>query len=284
MKKIIILGSVLLTMSVFSQKIDSFKRIEINGYYTNPVFSPDGKFVLLSGEHLKGIYLLDLNNKSVKQITDTEGSGYAYSWDNSGDSFYYREKPEGGYFSESKVISYEIETGNKATESIDHNLLPSYHGKTNDSEKALTVYTNPKTLKIEATDLSTSESWVVTNPEGQYYNAILSNDKQKVAVHNGADIYIFPIDGSTAGKKVGTGIATSWTKDDKYLLGFLDESEDGHNVSNSDLYLFDTENARTRKITNTEVIFEMYPTMHDNKLIFADDKSGRLFITTLNLE
>lgn len=283
MKKIIILGSVLLSMSVFSQKIDSFKRIEISGYYTNPVFSPNGKYVLLSGEHLKGVYLLTMADKSVKQVSALQGSGYAYSWDSSGNSFYYREKPEGGYFSESNVFSYDIASGKKSKQDINHNLLPSYHGASEKSN-TIAVYTNPKTLQIEAQDLQTSKSWVVTGREGQYYNAILSNNGRQVAVHNGADIYVFPVDGSTEGKKVGTGIATGWSSDDKYLIGFLDESEDGHNVSNSDLYLFDTENIRTRKLTDTEVLFEMYPTMHDNKIIFADDKTGRLFISTLNLK
>ena len=93
------------------------------------------------------------------------------------------------------------------------------------------------------------------------------------------DIYVYTIDGSSKGKKVGTGIATAWTEDDSHLIGFLDESEDGHSVSNSELYLFDVQNAKTKKITNTEVIAEMYPTIHQDKIIFADDKSGSLFIS-----
>ena len=277
MNKIILFGSLLLSLSIYAQKIDHFERIEVEGFYTNPVFSPDGEFVLLTGEHLKGVYLLNLKDKSVKQISDKPGSGYGYSWDKSGESFYYKERSEKEYVSNSKVINYYVKDNHsKKITSLDHNYLPSYNGKS-----GIVVYTNLSNLKIEAKDLSTSKTWTITNDEGQFYNAILSHDGKKIAVHNGADIFVYNIDGNSKGRKIGTGIATSWTDDDKHLIGFLDESEDGHTISNSELYLFDVQNAKTKKITNTEVIAEMYPTIHQDKIIFADDKSGSLFIGTL---
>lgn len=278
MNKIILFGSLLLSLSNYGQKIQDFERIELDGFYTNPVFSPTGEFVLLTGEHLKGVYLLDLSNNSVKQISDKPGSGYAYSWDKSGDSFYYKERSEKEYVTNSKVINFYVKDSYSKKAEIDHNYLPSYNGKSE-----VVVYTNLSNLKIEAKDLSSSKTWIVTNDEGQFYNAILSHDATKIAVHNGADIFVYDIDGNSKGRKIGTGITTAWTDDDKHLIGFLDESEDGHTISNSELYLFDVQNARTKKITNTEVIAEMFPTIHQDKIIFADDKSGSLFIGTLKI-
>lgn len=273
------LCSLLLSLSIYAQKIDHFERIEVEGFYTNPVFSPTGEFVLLTGEHLKGVYLLNLKDKSIKEISDRPGSGYGYSWDKSGESFYFKEKAEKEYFTNSKVVNYYVKDNHskKATE-IDHNYLPSYDGK-----NQVVVYTNLSNLKIEAKDLSTSKTWTVTNAEGQFYNAIISHDGKKIAVHNGADIFVYTIDGNSKGRKIGTGIATAWTDDDKYLIGFLDESENGHSVSNSELYLFDVQNAKTKKITNTEVIAEMFPTIFKDQIIFSDDKTGRLFLATLKI-
>lgn len=279
MNKFTILCSFLLSMSIYAQKIDNFERIEVDGFYTNPVFSPTGEFVLVTGEHMKGVYLLNLKDKSVKEISDKPGSGYAYSWDKSGESFYFKEKAENEYFTNSKVINYYVKDNHsKKVSEIDHNYLPSYNGK-----NQVVVYTNLSNLKIEAKDLTTSKTWTVTNAEGQFYNAIISNDGKKVAVHDGADIFIYDIDGNSKGRKIGTGIATAWTDDDKNLIGFLDESEDGHSVSNSELYLFDVQNAKTKKITNTEVIAEMFPTIFKDKVIFSDDKTGRLFLATLKI-
>ncbi|WP_296148380.1 hypothetical protein [uncultured Flavobacterium sp.] len=279
MNKLTMLCSFLLSMSIYAQKIDKFERIEVDGFYTNPVFSPTGEFVLLTGEHMKGVYLLNLKDKSVKEISNKPGSGYAYSWDKSGESFYFKEKAENEYFTNSKVINYYVKDNHsKKASEIDHNYLPSYNG-----ENQVVVYTNLSNLKIEAKDLTTSKTWTVTNAEGQFYNAIISNDGKKVAVHNGADIFIYDIDGNSKGKKIGTGIATAWTDDDKHLIGFLDESEDGHSVTNSELYLFDVQNAKTKKITNTEVIAEMFPTIFKDKVLFSDDKTGRLFLATLKI-
>jgi len=273
------LCSLLLSMSIYAQKIDNFERIEVDGFYTNPLFSPTGEYVLLTGEHMKGVYLMNLKDKSVKQISDKPGSGYGYSWDKSGESFYFKEKAEMDYFTNSKVINFYVKDNHskKVTE-IDHNYLPSYNGK-----NQVVIYTNLSNLKIEAKDLATSKTWIVTNDEGQFYNAILSHDGKKIAVHNGSNIFVYDIDGNSKGRKIGTGIATAWTNDDKHLIGFLDESEDGHSVSNSELYLFDVQNAKTKKITNTEVIAEMFPTIFKDQIIFSDDKTGRLFLATLKI-
>ncbi|WP_306568226.1 TolB family protein [Flavobacterium lindanitolerans] len=284
MNKTTMLCSFLMSLSVYAQKIEDFERIEVDGFYTNPLFSPTGEYVLLTGEHLKGVYLLELKTNTVKPISDKQGSGYAYAWDKSGDSFYFKEKSDKEYFSNAKVINYNIRDNySKKVENIDPNYLPSYRGASKKGDNQVVVYTNLANLKIEAKDLATSKQWVVTNDEGQFYNAMLSNDGKKVAVHNGADIYIYDIDGKTKGRKIGTGIATAWSDDDSYLIGFLDESENGHTVSNSELYLFDVEKGKTKKITNTEVIFEMFPTIHKDKVIFSDDKTGRLFIATLKM-
>ena len=279
MKKIgLLLLLILSGFSSFSQGMTEIKAITKTGFYTNPLVSPTGKFALLTGEHFHGVYLLDLLAGKIIAVSKQEGSGYAYSWAQDGQSFYYKERKEGDYVINSYVMKYDMEKGISSKTDLNHNYLPSYNG----NDKGIVVYTNIATLKIEAIDLNTNKKWIVTNGEGQFYNAILSNDGTKVAVHNGADIYVYPIKGSVEGKKIGTGLATAWSNDNKYLLGFLDESIDGHSVSNSELYLFDTEKGITKKITSTEKNFEMYPVFYgEDNLLFADDKTGILFTSKI---
>lgn len=286
MKKVLLLFLlVLLNFTGFSQKLEKMRQIEVEGFYTNPLASPDGQHVLLSGHHLKGVYILDLNTNKVIQITDKEGSGYGYSWDQNSDTVYFRQKEEKDYFTNAKAFSYSISSRKTvAVPELEVNTISSYHGKSKDETNHIVVYTNLATLKIEARDLVAKKSWVVTSEEGQYYNALLSPDGSKVAVHKGADIYIYDIIGKGEGKKIGTGLATSWSKDGKYIIGFLDESEDGHNVSNSELYWFDIEKGTSKKLTNTEVLFEMFPSFIDNQtIIFTEDKSGAIYIANLKM-
>jgi tricorn protease-like protein len=283
--KLFILFALASNHFIFSQKIEKMNRVDVDGFYTNPVVSPNGKFALVTGHHFKGAYVLNLKTNKITQISDKEGSGYGYSWDNNNEMVYFKQKEAKEYFSDSKVYSYSLKD-KKATlrADIDINMLSSYHGIEKKATSQIVVYTNMTTLKIEAKDLISKKSWVITSEEGQYYNALLSPDGKKVAVHKGSDIYVYDISGNGKGQKIGTGIATSWSADNQHVLGFLDTSEDGHNVTNSEIYLFDTKTLKSKKITNTEVLLEMFPSfIGKNKVLFTDDKTGAIYTAKLKM-
>ncbi|SHI92757.1 TolB family protein [Flavobacterium terrae] len=280
MKKNVLLSALLLlTIKLQAQELSKPKEIPVKGIFTNPVASPDGKHALLTQEHNHGVFLLNIHTQEVTPISTIGGIGYGYTWNLDSQTFYFKEKGEKEYFSNSRVKSYSIKDKIAKETDLNHNLLPSFNGK-----NEIVVHTNPFTLQIEATNLKTQKTWAVTNDEGQYYNAILSHDGKKVAVHKGADIWVYNVDGSDKGKLIGQGIATSWSTDDKYLIGFLDESLDGHSISNSEILLFDVENGKTKKLTSTEDQFEMFPSLFgENQIIFSDEKSGKIYVTTLKL-
>ena len=284
-RKLLIFFALASNFFVFSQKIEKMERVDVDGFYTNPVVSPNGQFALLTGHHFKGAYVLNLLTNEIIQISDKDGSGYGYSWDNNNEIVYFKQKEVKEYFSDSKVYSYSLKDKNIVLRNdIDINMMSSYHGVEKNVENQIVVYTNMTTLKIEAKDLITKKSWVITSEDGQYYNALLSPNGQKVAVHKGADIYVYDVNGTGKGQKIGTGLATSWSADNQYLLGFLDTSEDGHNVTNSELYLFDSQTLKSKKVTNTEVLLEMFPSfISENKVLFTDDKTGAIYTANLKM-
>lgn len=286
MKKILLFILVISNShSVFSQKIEKMERVDVDGFYTNPIVSPNGQFALLTGHHFKGAYVLNLLTNEITQISDKDGSGYGYSWDNNNEIVYFKQKEAKEYFSDSKVYSYSLKDKNILLRNdIDINMMSSYHGVEKNAESQIVVYTNMTTLKIEAKDLISKKSWVITAEDGQYYNALLSPNGQKVAVHKGVDIYVYDVNRTGKGQKIGTGLATSWSSDNQYLLGFLDTSEDGHNVTNSELYLFDSQTLKSKKVTNTEVLLEMFPSfISENKVLFTDDKTGAIYTANLKM-
>lgn len=283
--KLVILIALASNHFIFSQKIEKMNRVAIDGFYTNPVVSPNGKFALVTGHHYKGAYVLNLTTNAITPISNKEGSGYGYSWDNNNEMVYFKQKEAKEYFSDSKVYSYSLKD-KKATlrTDIDINMMASYHGAAKNVTSQIVVYTNMTTLKIEAKDLISKRSWVITSEEGQYYNALLSPDGKKVAVHKGSDIYVYDVNGNGKGQKIGTGIATSWSADNQHLLGFLDMSEDGHNVTNSEIYLFDIKTLQSKKVSNTEVLLEMFPSfISKNKVLFTDDKTGAIYTANLKI-
>lgn len=284
-RRLVLLFALASNSFLFSQKLEKMKRLDVDGFYTNPIVSPDGTLALLTGHHFKGAYVLHLKTNEIIQISDKEGSGYGYSWDLNNEMVYFKQKETQEYFSQSKVYAYSLKT--KQTifmPEIDIDMLASYHGNETKAKSQIVVYTNMATLKIEAKDLISKKSWVITSEEGPYYNALLSPDGQKVLVHKGSAIFVYEVNGSGKGQKVGTGLATSWSPDNQHVLGFLDTSEDGHTVTNSELFIFDIKTLKSEKVTHTEVLLEMFPSfIGKHKVLFTDDKTGAIYMANLNM-
>ncbi len=278
MKKIsIFLLGIVFGTSCYSQSVQHTKKMEFDKFYTSPISSPNGKLALVTGEKFVGIYLLDLQSQKVSPITIPYANGYGYSWSTDNETIYYKVQPENGYVMDSEVFSYNIKTKKTTKLAINHNYLPSYQG-----EKTVVVYTNINTLQIEAIDLATMKSWIVTNNEGQFYSATLSHDGKKVAVHEGSEIFVYNIDGSGVIAKLGAGIATSWSHDDAYLVGYLSESHDGHVISGSDIYLFDAKSGKSTKITDTERVLESNVSfLNSNTIIYSDEQTGDILISEI---
>lgn len=279
-KILILLALTIISTNGFSQQLSKAEKVETIGTFSNPIPSPNGDFVLLSGNQAKGVTLLSMKTKKLTQISKIDGSGYGYCWANDGETFFYKVKPENGYVMNSEVFSYNIKTQEIKKLDINHNYLPSYKG--NEKGSNIIVYTNIITLKIEAIDLNTMKSWIVTNNEGQFYSATLSHDGKKVAVHEGSNLFVYNIDGSGIIAELGTGIATSWSNDDKYLLGYISESPDGHDITNSDIYLFDVVNQKAKKMTETKDVLESDPSFFGtDKIIYSDGKTGQIFTSQI---
>lgn len=278
MKKLIYLLLVSFFINfVSAQKVENSQKLQFKNFYTNPVPSPNGNFVLLSSENFAGVYLLDLQNATSEPVALSNANGYGYSWANDNETIFYKVQPENKYVMDSELFSYNIRTKNAKKLDLNHNYLPSYSGA-----NGVVVYTNINTLQIEAIDLSTKKSWVVTNGTGQFYSATLSHDGKKVAVHEGSEILVYNTDGSGLIANVGPGIATAWSFDDAYLIGYLSESSDGHVISGSELYAYDVKSKRQIKLTETPKVLESNVSfISENKIIYVDENDGSIIISEL---
>jgi Tol biopolymer transport system component len=250
--------------------------------YSAPKWSPDGDKLLFTTIGFTGLYIIDLNENEIITLNTLPGAGYNAEWSEDGKSVFYRHKTTNAdYTSSIEVKSIHIldrETKNQA--SINPNGIASNLSAADSS--APIVYTNTKTLLIEAQTLDKSKKWIVTNNPGQYYQAILSPDKTKVLVHRDGEMFVYAIDGSGLISSLGKGIATSWSSDSKQILFFIGE-DDGHKTTGSDLYLCNSDGSGRWRLTNTPDDFEMFPSWSpDNKKIaFSNDRTGMIFTANL---
>ncbi len=260
--------------------------LKIEGHYSRPAVSPNLDYILLAGEQGEGLFLYNSGTQEIKKISDNIASSYGYSWDANGKQFYYLEKPEEANMSESVVMTYSLEDGKSSPSQMDIpcTYLPSFHGVDEQSENQIVVYTDLDDLQIYAIDLLSRETTNLTqDPESQFYSAILSHDQSKIAVHRDADIMIYTLDGSEEPYIIGQGIATQWSPDDQYLIGFRDESVDGHELSGSELYIFDLETKSAHQITSTEDRAETFPVFYGKDQILYSDPLNNV-ISTISLK
>ena len=284
-----ILSFVLLSSFIYSQtrstalELKNIVALTPPNNYSAPKWSPDGKNLLFTTSRFSGLYTVNLNGKNqIITLTTLPGAGYNAEWSDDSKNILYRNKTTGAD-NKSLVEVKSIHILNKTIKNLSNinaNAIASNYSAR--VSNAPIVYTNTKTLLIEAQTLDKSKKWIITKEPGQYYQAILSPDKNKVLVHKNGEMLVYAIDGSGLISTLGKGIANSWSSDSKQILFFVSE-DDGHQIVGSDLYLCNSDGSGRWRLTNTHDVFEMFPSWSpDNKKIaFSDAKKGIIYTADL---
>ncbi|MFO7657560.1 MAG: hypothetical protein R6W78_10865 [Bacteroidales bacterium] len=225
-------------------------------FFTKPVWSPDGKQLLLTGQNNRGLFLYDTVKKSIEHVNNNIRMKNKPVWLNSGEIAY----------SERNKISYISRFKTTAT----------------DTAKILLVV-NTRKQKVESVSFTGDAKRDITPDKGLYYNPVVSPDGKKTVIHLGSQMYLYATDGSGMIKKLGTGLASSWSADSEYVFYFLDTSIDGHQTTNSELYVVNILTNAHQPLTQTNDMIEMWPDVSpDGKNIaFADQKTGLIFTATI---
>ncbi len=71
---------------------ESIITADLEGNYTNPKFSLDGKSLFFTNDSYSQIWMYDIFRKAIQQISSLPGSGYKFSLSNDGAKIYFRNK------------------------------------------------------------------------------------------------------------------------------------------------------------------------------------------------
>jgi hypothetical protein len=219
---------------------------------TKPKWDKTGTKLLVTGEHNKGLYILELNKSSIVECSGRAGIGRNALWTSENKAGYQKRD-------EVRIVDDTFLKSARIADTL--------------------VYINPKDKLIYLVCKQTGLLKAI-NTEGRlYYNPVLSTNKKMVVVHYKSDMYLLSTTNKDFSKKIGFGIASSWSPDDKYIFFFRDRSDDGHLISNSDLYAYSVSDEKIIKLTNTKDYFEMWPDISsDGKhIVFSDEKTGKIY-------
>jgi Tol biopolymer transport system component len=275
MKKISILFLLVFLMFGFksiqeiSLQKDSKKASQLNLDLTSPKYSPSGKYILATSTKYSGLIILNSKDFSIyKTFLKNENIGYGACWSVDSKKIYFRKKE--GYTFYTYLLDIESD---KITQT---NLNPQYlTTKGFNGEIKKIAYINEK-LQLVYINENQKESFL-TADDNNYYHLVMNPGANKFVIHNGSDIVLVNVI-TGENKTIGKGIANAISKNNRYVFYHLDSSKDGHHITNSELYVYDIEMAKTTELTQTSNNIELWADLSlDGKtLLYSNEKTGEV--------
>jgi hypothetical protein len=278
-------GLTLLFLSLFAfqmqaQEIRAAKTRRLlshaaGGYFLSAV-SPDGSKLLLSEPNYRGISLMDIRTGSITGINDLPGAGFEPCFTGDGQFIIFKADDFSGVRKLSSVHSYEMATGETRT------LLSKTRNLTAPAVSGGRIFclsegtlvssgTGAAALKSsEATDtvllledltpvvyLNGRRKTLKPNGEGSYIWATLSPDKSRMLYYfAGKGTFISDLEGRILFAP-GRISAPKWLNN-QVIIG-MDDRDDGHVVTGSEIVCFSLVSNETTYLTSTAARSEMYP-------------------------
>lgn len=235
----------LFTITAFAQSIqvDEVELIlEDEGktfYY--PKFSPDGEKLLLTSQNYKGAWLYNLNDNSVRQVTDLTRAGYTAEFSDDGSKIYYETTTREGLQKDVHRYEYSVAGG---TETELNNTVEQ---------------TNPVLSKDGGISLNVNGSETNIEPlgKGNYIWMSLSPaGNELLFTYPGKGTFVSDLEGGIL-MELGKANAPKWSPNGEWIIYMVDE-DDGYEITASDIYAVNR-NGEVVKLTDTSNQNEMYP-------------------------
>ena len=305
MRKFLFLLAIIGTFTLQAQQFEvvSTQKIKVEGTHYHPLFMPDGRSLLVSGESFDGLGMINLSAGTFRQITSEAGAGYMPSIQNDDKTVVYRTMD----FVGQKQILNAFNTENFRNRQIGYlyehvNRLNAVAGDVCYAENGIikrssvisgskikksavknaNIYVTEEDLKVVVYNngiravidpLSTSERDV------NYCWSSISPDKTKILFVGGNYAYICNLDGSNL-VELGLLHAPVWRGND-YVVGMVDE-DDGHKFTKSDIVIIDINGKNRQQLTQPSGEIKMYPSVSpDGSKIAYHTTEGSIYLMTI---
>lgn len=286
------------------QKCQSNKLVA--GNYSNPLWSPDGRYISFTGAEQNGIFTITTDGKNFTELTADGGAGYKYVWSLDNKHIVYRGTRFEGSQRQQYISVVSVADKKKDLLVTRNRLQPPFWFYYQGGKKAAYVADDRlslselyKTEKPGAVSFSDIENINVFfyYKEGQIYmlkeggslenakgiqgmDPVVSPDRKK---------FIYSKDGllrlRTYGNDneiiLGNGSHPSWAPDGSQIV-YQKTKDDGHQMISSDLYIMNVGNLKSFALTATDALYEVNPSWSpDGKsIVFNDEKEGGIYIIT----
>ncbi|MFZ2286884.1 MAG: hypothetical protein WAV93_07860 [Bacteroidales bacterium] len=304
MRSIYVLLLLVLSLQAIAQEIrvKGVKMVmpEDNGTYLLSGVLPGSRWLLVAGEGYNGLSLLDTRKGKIRAITDGPGAGYEPAVTADGKKVFYRSDSFEDNRKYSSVYSFDITTGETQTLINRERGVqpPAVSGNTLflKSDRETRFSRLPETVAVKSTG---EDDFVVTE---EMIPVLYRGGERKPLMPNGGGFYIWASlspDGSmilynyqgrntwicdTSGKilhDVGKVNAPRWL-DNRIVIG-MDDRDDGHMITSSELVYYSLPEKKRRVLTDTENRSEMFPyPFGAGKIAFSTEK-GEIYVMKIRI-
>ena len=304
MRSIYVFILLVLSLQAIAQEIrvKGVERVtpEDKGTYLLSGVLPGSRWLLVAGEGYNGLSLLDTRRGRIRAITDGPGAGYEPAVTADGKKVFYRSDSFEDNRKYSSVYSFDITTGETETMINRERGLqpPAVSGNTLllKSDRETRFSRLSETVAVKGTggdDFVVIEEMIpvlyrggerkelMPNGEGFYIWASLSPDRSMILYnYQGRNTWIC----DTSGKilhDVGRVNAPRWL-DNRIVIG-MDDRDDGHKITSSELVYYSLPEKRLGVLTGTENSSEMFPfPFGAGKIAFSTDK-GEIYVMKIRI-
>jgi Tol biopolymer transport system component len=261
--------------------------------WTSPSFSPDGRKVYLTTSGFHGIWEFTLASRSIRQITDDEGSGFGFVVSGDGKQLVYRTSTsdENTHERLQEIILVDITSRNSrvldsgetvSTPVFVNNRVVYTVGSRTKNLPSQSNVLQTSIIGIEKTKIALSRNGkkVLLDPlqGGSYVWPSLSPDGKRIVAYDmEAGTFICDLDGKVL-SRLGRRDAPTWTRDGKWIV-FIRDADDGHDITSSDIWCISADGKTLSPLTETDSAIELYPDCSptDDNIVYAT-LDGEIFL------
>jgi Tol biopolymer transport system component len=252
-------GALAQTKAVALVPLSNVERVSEWKGYLAPMWSPDGVHIAYSQYKYNSLYILEIRNKEEYLLVEGEGCGFMPEWDESGDRLFFRKQRGSALAPLERSVSVDGVLSDAFRERREANLgIRIENG---------IIYRNGNNHK----KLQVSEA------HDRFYGSVLSPDG-KYLVFQGIStgIYIHNLEsGETV--SVGQGDYPTWAPASNAIL-FDRTEDDGHNITEGDIYCYRLDDRRLLQLTNTPGVVEQRANVSPDGRMVAFDAQGAIFV------
>jgi len=271
--------------------------------FIQPIFSPSGNDLAVTGPRYRGIYLIDRDagvGQNIRTLTDAPGAGYRFAWSPDGRAIVTRvaRYQNGRRFNAVKL--YDVASGKAYALTPERSFMPVLPEWSADGSRVflpmpegVEMLSLPAGIKVGKAPLTAQErrpaAVTLVRDEfraidaggrevarfrpvaGRYLNAVRSPDGSKIAFEVlGGKLYVVNVDGSGL-VDLGQGERPRWAPDSEWLV-YMVTRDDGHRLLGSDIYVIRIDGSGRTNLTDSEDRLEMNPSWSaDGTTIAYDD-------------